>query len=415
MFSFALFSFPSTALSSLPLRLTPTQGAHGTSSPFPAFLGRVLSASTGVAGGVPRFANVTIAKDTGGGPICLARDKSKLKALAPDAQAPANATEPAVDDKMECDAPASSPVSPSIPSGSLAVQRDVAWPLPDDDGTEDQSTARRSLSLTLLRPVPVSVAELAERSSTVQDDDVDDVLSRWLGLSLDDDAAAAVAGDFGLLRSSPVMPSAGGSRPETVVPSNPTAEDGADSRGWLLIGPGQSVDLHRLAETDSADVTAWDGTTLERMELDDVLSPGLPTTEVPSLAALDADSRALASARTISDNLRPTKPLYRRASTAQPPHLYTLGLPPPGPSVPAGSSATAADVNATVSESLSGQYLRLDLSLDLSVRKTAASLIGADELGRLLALSGAAGSSGATAKGTSLSRFDDSLGFGFAG
>lgn len=418
MFSFALFSFPSTALSSLPLRLTPTHGAGGSSSPFPAFLGRVLSASTGAAGGAPRFANVTIAKDTGGGPICLARDKSKLKASEAELQPPANATEPAANEQMECDASSSAPASPSAASDGTAGARDLAWPLPHVN--DQQATARRSLSLTLLRPVPASVAELADRDETGRDDDVDDVLSRWLGLSLDDATAAAVAGDFGLLQTSSAGLSSTAGHSVHRKQST-TASSGPDAGGWLLIGPGQSVDIHRLAGTNSAtavsagsDVKAWDGSTLERMELDDVLSPGSAASDaaLPSLAASDADV-ALAPANPDSDDPRPVKPLYRRSSAAQPPHLYSLGSPPPGPSLPAGSLATAGagDGNTTSSEPSSGQYLRLDLSLDLSVRKTAAAFIGADELGRLLALSAPSGSS-AGAGGASLAHFGDGLALG---
>lgn len=380
MFSFALFSFPST-LSSLPIRL-PNASSTNT---FPNFLGRVLQASS--SANLPsRFANVTIAKDGDAG-VCTLKDKAKLPA-------PGGNSTVEEDESMECDA--SDANSSSSTENALSTNKDLSWPLlPAVEGQSD--VTRRSLSLTFLRPVPSP-----SDGTSVPDEGVDEVLSRWLGLHLNE-ASTSTTADGSL----PALDEA------FVPPAAPVSEQDG---GWLLIGPGEGTYASSgEAAREEGAVKAWDGTTLERMELDDVLAPsplsgsvGLPTTptlydQLDSADDITSDTGSptsddddgAESDETASDRT------YRRASPASFPHLYSLS-----PSLRPTPSSTSNDTFADADADGPRAYVRLDVELDLALRTRHVGLVDRAEVGRLLEgrtlASGSAAGLGSWSKGLGL-------------
>lgn len=376
MFSFALFSFPST-LSSLPIRL-PNASSTNT---FPNFLGRVLQASS--SANLPsRFANVTIAKDGDAG-VCTLKDKAKLPA-------PGGNSTVEDDEPMECDA--SDANSSSSTNDAPPTNKDLSWPLlPAVEGQSD--VTRRSLSLTFLRPVPSP-----SDGTSVPDEGVDEVLSRWLGLHLNDASTSSTADGS--------LPALDG---VSVPPALPVSEQDG---GWLLIGPGEGAGE---AAREEGAVKAWDGTTLERMELDDVLAPsplsdsvGLPSTPTlyDQLDSVDDttfdtgsptsdDDDGAESDDTASDRT------YRRVSPASFPNLYSLS-PPLKPTPSSTSNDTFADADADGPRA----YVRLDVELDLALRTRHVGLVDRAEVGRLLEgktlASGSAAGLGSWSKGLGL-------------
>ena len=310
LFSFALFTLPPGTISSLPLRAsTPT------ASSFPSsFLGRVLQPGTSFPAIIDR--RPRSAAD---------EDDQEVDMGVCEMDARANGTDSAAATQQECLArqqeqkkthpSATRAASPSPDANALSH-----WSLPSNAAAQD----RRSFSLTLLRPIPSSPASLG-LTGTSATDGVEDVLERWLGLSLFDGSI-----DNG---------------PRPVGGQQPGGED--DEPGWFVVDTTSPTPVV-AAEDASEEVPAkaWDGTPLERMELDEVVfgSEGSRTPQPSSYLTLPSSEATTPTASSANDGL--------------------------------GANDT---------------FVRLDLELEVGVKRREVAIVGREEVGRMMLLGGAGG------------------------
>lgn len=242
------------------------------------------------------------------------------------------------------------------------------------------AAARRSFSLTLLRPVPSSASLVnGGRPSPHQTTDgVDDVLERWLGLSLLDPSGA------------------------NTVPSG-------SEPGWFVVdsSEGDIVDYDDNYATSSAEedtptgkeLKAWDGRPLERMELDDVVlslqDGSISSSNAPVTSQVEETN--VESEPTTPKLLR-AAPLLALPSSASPSSSASLS--------PSSQPLTMSEEAALLLRADNATFVRLDLELEVGVRRKDVALVGRDEVGRLIAAGKAAAAAAASSAGASTSRGD---------
>lgn len=201
---------------------------------------------------------------------------------------------------------------------SPPVSKDLShWSFPttslDLASSAGSDSSRRSFSLTLLRPIPSSPAPLQLTHPT---DGVEGVLERWLGLSLFDQVG-----------------------PSPVAAEGSFGDD--EPGGWFVVDSSEqqegtttaSSPVEEQQEHETAP-KAWDGSTLERMELDEVVLGLAPSSPSPSGSS------------------RPKAASY-----------LTL---------PSNPSEDALGSNDT--------FVRLDLELEVGVRRREVAIVGREEV-----------------------------------
>ncbi|CDZ98869.1 Basic-leucine zipper domain [Phaffia rhodozyma] len=336
LFSFALFTFPSTGGLATTLRAPPKNTA------LPGFLGRVLSASTSAGyGGVyvgsttpPQAVKAESEEEIDG--VCELTDRT-------------NATDSSLLDR--CDLP-----EPQPPQSAEELNNLDPWQSIDLSSPME----KKSLSLTLVRPVPSTPADLLvfQPSSPFKrsrEDDkaegVNSILERWLGLNLDE----------GTMWDSSTSTEGIGSQSHKRKSDSSSFGMGlglGGSEGWVLVD-SPVVQAERESEksqaaTTGGEVEAWDGTRLEKMALDEIVEgAGLeePTTTTTSVA--------------------PSGRFLTLPGPSSPSGTSTFGTPPYG----AGSASTSET---------NGSFVRLDLELEIGVKRRDIALVDRDEVGRLL-------------------------------
>lgn len=353
LFSFALFSLPN--LPSLPSRST----SHTNSSPLPSFLGRVLQAG-GPGAGLPSamfLNNTTIAtgsQDEVDDDMGVCHEDTKHAHIAHD-DALCVERPSATEDELES-------VDNAPPAHQLA-----RWSFPSSLSLP----TRKSFALTLLRPVPKSSAALDDLVSPVPagpNDDVEDVLERWLGLNLFDGAS-----------------SSGGAATQD--------GSGQSSAGWMVVEtpllPGQDVDLKEQGDIwEGATRTAWDGRPLERLELEEAVM-GLSGAEGADQHVSSSPSSSVPSSPA---TLRGSSPPVSYARDPTLPSSRLLTLPP-------SADSFEVPTNDTLQTMGGGDFLRLDLELELGLKKREVSVVGSSEARRMMQAS-----SGGSALGKGMSR-----------
>lgn len=235
----------------------------------------------------------------------------------------------------------------------------------DEPGKRQPMKGRKSLSFTLLKPINEEKPSELEPS-----EDVEDVLEKWIGLSLFDEKQE---------------------EPEPAIPG-----------GWVVVKSGkeasQSPKESLGGESPKAPM-AWDGTPLESMQLDDdIMSASLSHDQMdllpftpdnrqshgpsPTLAPeFQGDPLAEEEARQRASSVplvAPTKASLRRQS------MSVLGQ---GPSL---TSSRSVSVPSALMASTSGRYMKLELEIDFEVEMTCkgikrgADCVGIEEAGRLI-------------------------------
>jgi hypothetical protein len=408
LFSFALFSLPN--LPSLPIRsATHSSSSSSSSSSFPSFLGRVLQAG-GPGAGLPPSSSSFLLNST-----------TSASSSAPSSSSNTTETEDADDvcdesskhAHLHQDSPAPTCADPSPPARSspeslenVPVSKQLAhWTFPASHPLSSRQpgnggdVSRRSFALTLLRPVPTSGTGLNTASVESfmdsygggaggkkgdDDDGVEDVLERWLGLNLLDGGA----GDLGGRVSEELNESWSSSSPTTpgwMVLETPSLE--------LIDGPPSSSS----SSSGGNDVpTAWDGQPLEPMEIDQAVSSYTPPPPSSSPLPSIPPSPSLSTHSFSSDST------IRAPSS--PPRLLTL--PSSSSSQP---KANETDDGAAVGAAEG--FLRLDLELELGVRKRDVSLLGREEVNRMMRAASVGGGGGGKGGGTPSRGWPVSMGF----
>jgi len=157
-----------------------------------------------------------------------------------------------------------------------------------------------------------------------------------------------------------------------------------DEPGWFVVDSSASPFTNyeqQQADEVVEETKAWDGTPLERMELDEVvlgLSSSSPSSNPSSSSPLSSSSPRSNTNNSNSENkssaASPSSPSARIV-----PSYLTL---PPNPA----SESSEGGANDT--------FVRLDLELEVGVRRREVAIVGREEVGRMMMKSGSGGLSG---------------------
>lgn len=345
LFSFALFTFPSTG------GLSSSLNTPSTSS-FPNYLGRVLSSSG--------YRAVSFGSSTTPSEVLVKKDEEEdeMEGVCEMGERN-NATIHPTFTNDSC-------VSPSQPTASSTkeTQLDTWRSIPSPSTSSSSSLfGKKSLSLTLLRPIPSSAADLnlfrpVSPSSTkedAEDEGVNSILQKWLGLNLgegvlfDEGGRNPFASDDGSERLGLGL-GLGGSEGWVLVDSNPIDRSSAEKRAA------------------AGEVEAWDGTPLEKMELDQFVQDAFPE---------PFEEQGVSSPTPSLDSVSSTSTVKPYAHTPAEPASSLLTLP---------SSAASSDPSSTSvpGKNGNGTFVRLDLELEIDLKRRDVSLVGREEVGRLL-------------------------------